>query len=277
MRNKVKDIKLTWLYIVEYFKNRGLLGFLKDVWTDLFLGRSAFNWVYLLILTSIPVGLQLYMGSIEDSLSFLTALTGVMCVIYVKEGRLSNYIIGLVNALIYLYLSWGTGFLGEAATAVFWVVMNIIGPFQWVNGYRKKEEMRKQGIEPVKQDFVSKKLDLKGHLKYLAFSLTIWFAFGMIYKHVAGWVSYPIERPFRDSITDGTNYAGQFLMNGQFADQWLYWNATNIFSIYLWWGKNPMMVAMYVAQLVNSIVGWTEWELQARGKTWSDILPFKKG
>ncbi len=41
-------------------------------------------------------------------------------------------------------------------------------------------------------------------------------------------------RPFRDSVTDATNGVGQFLMTRLTIMDFLI--ATNLFSIYLWWG-----------------------------------------
>ena len=45
-------------------------------------------------------------------------------------------------------------------------------------------------------------------------------------------------RPFRDSVTDATNGVGQLLMTRLYREQWIFWIATNLFSIYLWWGEN---------------------------------------
>ena len=71
-------------------------------------------------------------------------------------------------------------------------------------------------------------------------------------------------RPFRDSITDGTNYTGQMLMNNLYWEQWLFWIATNLFSIYLWWGSNLQIQGMYWVYTLNSLVGMIVWFRNAK-------------
>ena len=66
-------------------------------------------------------------------------------------------------------------------------------------------------------------------------------------------------RPFRDSITDATNGVGQLLMTGLYREQWIFWIATNLFSIYLWWGKSIHIQGMYWVYTLNSLVGWYQW------------------
>lgn len=273
--NTGNDFKDTLKYIGNYFKRRGLIGFLKDVFKDLFLGRTKFNWIYLILLTMLPVAIQMKqlqnVGEVSV-LSFITAVTGIMCVIYVREGRLSNYILGLINSTIYLCLSLNpiNFFLGEALTALFWTIMNIVGPFFWINGYRKKEiEIKERKVKKEEIKFVSKKLTKKGwFISILAF---------MVYTLAVGTglKFFNSNKPYLDASTNAANVVGQFLMNGQYAGQWVFWIVVNILSIPLWAGNDMYIVMMYVAQLINSIVGWIEWELEARGKTWKDILPKK--
>ena len=46
-------------------------------------------------------------------------------------------------------------------------------------------------------------------------------------------------------------------MTELYAEQWLFWIATNLFSIYLWWDekKSIDIVVVFSASTVNSIVG----------------------
>ena len=80
-----------------------------------------------------------------------------------------------------------------------------------------------------------------------------WIGMGFAYKSIHS------HRPFRDSVTDATNGIGQLLMTGLYREQWIFWIATNLFSIYLWWGSNLHIQAMYWVYTLNSIVGWYQW------------------
>ena len=87
-------------------------------------------------------------------------------------------------------------------------------------------------------------------IKYLVLTALIWIGMGYAYKSIHS------ARPFRDSITDATNGVGQLLMTGLYREQWIFWIATNLFSIYLWWGKSIHIQGMYWVYTLNSLVGW---------------------
>ena len=108
------------------------------------------------------------------------------------------------------------------------------------------------------QEFVARKLDAVGWIKYLSISVLWWLTFGFIYQSVGA------NRPFRDSITDATNGVGQLLMTAVYREQWIFWAATNIFSIYLWWGESLQIQGKYFIYLINSLVGWYQWSKAQR-------------
>ena len=108
------------------------------------------------------------------------------------------------------------------------------------------------------QEFVARKLDAVGWIKYLSISVLWWLTFGFIYQSVGA------NRPFRDSITDATNGVGQLLMTAVYREQWIFWAATNVFSIYLWWGESLQIQGKYFIYLINSLVGWYQWSKAAK-------------
>lgn len=272
MKQTRQDVKDTVLYIKQYFNDRTGRQVLTDIYKDLFGNRTIGNWVYLILLGLIPV-IIMVVGEGLDWFGFWTSITGIITVIYVREGRLSNYMIGLVNAVLYLYLSLKGGilnpevispaFYGEVFTSIFWIVMNIVGPFQWINIQRKTELGVQDNQDEASHQFVAKRLSFKGWMKYLILMLVTWIGMGKFYESIGS------GRPFRDSFTDGTNVSGQFLMNQMYAEQWVFWIVTNIASMYVWWfdsgvAGNWHMVGMYLAQLINSLVGYYEWSKQAK-------------
>lgn len=228
----------------------GFLGVLRAIYADLFVGRSLFQWAYLLLLSSVPILLEYTNGAAtRDWPGLFTAWTGIVCVIMVAEGRASNYFFGFVSNLTYFVLSYENMFYGEVMTAVFFILMQPIGLYFWlaarVNGLAEKQSQ--QAV------FETRKLDGWGWLKWLGFTALVWGSFGLFYQSIGS------ARPFRDSITDGTNWTGQFLMTYLYREQWLFWIATNLFSIYLWWGTSIHIQGMYWVYTVNSLVGWYQW------------------
>lgn len=245
------ETKQGYRYMVCEARQMGAKEVFKLVIADLFLGRSLFQWCYLLTLSSIPFLLELTVAD-HDWLGLLASWTGIVCVILVGEGRYSNYLFGLINSLIYLYLcltAKGGAFYGEVATTTYFTVMQPIGLFMWLNASRHKSQ---------EQSFVVRSLDLKGWIKNLGLTILTWLVMGFAYQSIGS------NKPFRDSITDGTNVTGQLLMNEYYWEQWLFWAATNIFSIYLWWGTSIAMQGMYWVYLLNSLFGWYTWNKEAK-------------
>ena len=120
------------------------------------------------------------------------------------------------------------------------------------------------------QEFVARKLDAVGWIKYLSISVLWWLTFGFIYQSVGA------NRPFRDSITDATNGVGQLLMTAVYREQWIFWAATNVFSIYLWWGESLQIQGKYFIYLINSLVAWYQWSKELR-KLSTDVYQLIRG
>nr|WP_239548892.1 nicotinamide riboside transporter PnuC [Streptococcus loxodontisalivarius] len=231
-------------------KELGFKEVTRLIFKDLFANRSVFEWCYLIILSSIPIILELTLDAKQhDWLGLVASWTGIVCVIFVNEGRVSNYFFGLTNSLIYLYLALGSGFYGEVFTTLYFTVMQPIGLFLWLNASRFKKE---------EQSFVVRSLSFTGWIKNILLTLFTWLFMGFAYQSIGS------NRPFRDSITDGTNVTGQLLMTGYYWEQWLFWIATNLFSIYLWWGTSIHMQGMYWVYLINSCYGWYTWSKEAK-------------
>ena len=251
-------------------KKQGFVNIMKLLWKDLFMGRTAFQWIYLLILSSVPFVLEFMTqiqyfikvlfhsnGSVSidwtnligqhDWLGLFASWTGIVCVILVAEGRASNYLFGAVNSAIYLVLALNKNFYGEVLTTLYFFIMQPIGLYVWlsnrINDQGKVEESH----------FEAKKLTLIEWMRYLALSAVIWIGMGFAYQSIHS------ARPFRDSITDATNGVGQLLMTRLYREQWIFWIATNVFSIYLWWDQSIQIQGMYWVYTLNSLVGWYQW------------------
>ena len=251
-------------------KKQGFVNIMKLLWKDLFMGRTAFQWIYLLLLSSVPFLLE-FMTQIQslvellflsdssfsidwtnfigqhDWLGLFASWTGIVCVILVAEGRASNYLFGAVNSAIYLVLALNNNFYGEVLTTLYFFIMQPIGLYVWlsnrINDQGKVEESH----------FEAKTLTLIEWMRYLALSAVIWIGMGFAYQSIHS------ARPFRDSITDATNGVGQLLMTRLYREQWIFWIATNVFSIYLWWDQSIQIQGMYWVYTLNSLVGWYQW------------------
>ena len=254
--NKLNNFKKNFAAIVTETRKYTLWELIVICWNDLFAKRSLFGWLYLIILSAIPAVFEFTKSGPIDTLGLWTSITGIVCVILVTEGRASNYFFGLINAVVYLIMALQSGFYGEVITTLYFLISQPIGLYLWLSSFANHEEKQEE-------TFQAKRLDFKGWIKYLAITTVMWLGMGFAYQSIGS------NRPFRDSVTDGTNGVGQLLMNNLYAEQWIFWIATNIFSIYLWWGSggNLQIVVMYLVYTINSLYGWYKWNQSAKTAT----------
>lgn len=222
-----------------------LLGLL---WEDLVANRTWKQWLYLIVLASIPFILEFTSPATEhDWLGLFASWTGIVCVVLVAEERASNYLFEAINALIYLLLSFQASFYGEVLTTLYFFLMQPIGLYVWLANRIQSRDSEKVVTYQIR------KFGLMDWVKYLALTALIWLGMGLAYQSIHS------ARPFRDSVTDATNGVGQLLMTRLYREQWIFWIATNLFSIYLWWGANLHIQGMYWVYTLNSLVGWYKW------------------
>lgn len=239
-------------------KKLGFAGVVKAIYEDLVVGRTQLEWAYLIIMSIVPIIVSLF-ASDSTLPGFIAAFTGVINVILVAEGRKSNYFFGVISTSIYLVLSIQKAFYGEVLTNVYFVIMQPIGLYVWLMADRKRQEETHQ-VEDSPTNVKARRMGLVDWIIAIAQAIIIWLTMGLIYQLIGS------NRSFRDSVTDGTNVVGQKLMTELYVEQWVFWIATNLFSIYLWWAENQSIdiVVMYLLFTVNSIVGMYRWIQQAQ-------------
>ena len=239
-------------------KKLGFAGVVKAIYEDLVVGRTQLEWAYLIIMSIVPIIVSLF-ASDSTLPGFIAAFTGVINVILVAEGRKSNYFFGVISTSIYLVLSIQKAYYGEVLTNVYFVIMQPIGLYVWLMADRKRQEETHQ-VEDSPTNVKARRMGLVDWIIAIAQTIVIWLTMGLIYQLIGS------NRSFRDSVTDGTNVVGQKLMTELYVEQWVFWIATNLFSIYLWWAENGSIdiVVMYLLFTVNSIVGMYRWIQHAK-------------
>ena len=197
-----------------------------------------------------------------DVLGSLAGITGVLCVVLVAKGSIWNYGFGLVNVILYAYISYKTALYGDAAlNALYYLPMQFIGYWQW----------RKIGAGATKSEGDLNEDVFKTHVKARRFNwmqrILLLFccvaaivAVGFVLKH------FEDPQPFKDSATTVLSIVAQALMALAFMEQWVLWIATNIISVVMWGvcmargeAHAGVMVIMWVFYLLNSVNGLRVW------------------
>ena len=180
----------------------------------------------------------------DSPLGMISGIAGILCVVFVSKGKISNYFFGLIFAYTYFYVSWGSNFLGEMNTALYvYIPSQFIGYFMW-----KQNMQNDNGSESV----VAKALTPKGWAILLVSVAIGTLCFVQALKAAGG------SSTELDGLTTIITVAAQLLMILRYREQWLLWIVLNVLSILLWKGQ-PAMYLMYSAYLLNSLYGYYNW------------------
>lgn len=189
-------------------------------------------------------------------LEFIAVFAGIASVWFSRAENILVYPVGLINTIIYIYLSFKGHLLGEASVNFYYTVMSIYG---WIAWTRKD---RQQHI--VLQITSSTAKEWMQHLLFFAvFFLAIYFSLSYLKTVFA-----PGAIPWADALASATAFTGMWLMTKKKVESWYWWIATNIASIPLYFSKGYIFTSVYYfVLLIMSFFGLVEWIKRNREHT----------
>ena len=197
-------------------------------------------WLALFIIAQIWA----YVQAPDSWLAMISGISGILCVVLVSKGKISNYFFGLIFAYTYFYVAWGSNFLGEMNTVLYvYLPSQFIGYFMW-----KANMQNSDGGETM----IAKALTIKGWGTLIVVTTVGTLLFVQALQAAGG------SSTGLDGLTTIITVAAQILMILRYREQWLLWIALNILSIFLW-AETPAMYLMYSAYLLNSLYGYYNW------------------
>ena len=217
-----------------------------------FIKRELSNWnageIFWLIAASCSiVGLSIYW---KDSwYGVISALAGVICVVLTGKGKLSAYAFGVINCILYGYISYGQGLYGETMLNILYYL-----PLQFYGFIIWKKHMSDVSHEVKRHSMTNQDRLVKTGLVVLGT-----FGYGSILK------TWNDPMPFLDAFTTVASVFAMWLSCKRFAEQWFLWISINIVSVFMWWtrysigGDNIATLLMWVIFLINSVYGCVKW------------------
>lgn len=215
-------------------------------------GWSKWEISWLVIACSIITGLSIYWG--DNLMGIISATTGVACVVCTGKGKLSAYIFGLVNCVLYAIISYKAHLYGETMlNVVYYIPMQFIGFYAW------SKHMNNETHEVEKRH-----MSWKSRIILLVSIIASTYVYGLLLKHLND------AMPFVDSFTTVSSVIAMIISVKMFAEQWWLWIGINIFSIFMWYcdfktgSGNAATMLMWCTYLVNSILMCIKWEKEIR-------------
>ncbi|MER3498246.1 MAG: nicotinamide mononucleotide transporter [Chitinophagaceae bacterium] len=196
-------------------------------------------------------------------LEYIAVFAGIASVWFSRIENILVYPVGLMNTIIYIYLSIKGHLLGEASVNFYYTIMSIYGWMLWakkdqqqhhvvvITGSSKKEWLRQLGF-------------------FGAFYIAIFFSLTYLKEKFA-----PGAIPWADAFASATAYTGMWLMARKKVESWYWWIATNIASIPLYFVKQYVFTSVYyLVLLVMAVFGLIEWMKRAREEKKKTVFEF---
>lgn len=186
-------------------------------------------------------------------LEFVAVIAGIVSVWFSRRENILVYPTGLVNTIIFIYLSVKGNLFGEATVNFYYTVMSVYG---WILWTRKDET--KHLIVVVKHS--SRKEWVMQLLFFAVCYATIYVALSYLKQTFA-----PGAIPAADAFASATAYTGMWLMAKKKVESWLWWIATNLASIPLYFVKGYVFTSFqFVVLLIMAFAGLIAWHKKAK-------------
>ena len=133
-------------------------------------------------------------------LEFIAVLTGILSVWFSRLENIWVYPTGLVNTIIYIYLSFKSSLLGEASVNFYYTVVSIYGWYLWTRKDRQ-DKLLLQITSATRREWM-RQIGFFGF-----FYVVVFFALTYLKKDFA-----PQAIPWADAFASATAYTGMWLM-----------------------------------------------------------------
>jgi nicotinamide mononucleotide transporter len=200
---------------------------------------------------------QIYQQFIEGMrqtgwLEYIAVFAGIGSVWFSRVENILVYPVGLINTIIYVWISIKGHLLGEASVNFYYTVMSIYGWILWT-----RKDQQQQLILNV--TYSTGKEWMQQVLFFTAFYIAIFFSLTYLKQTFATGAI-----PWADAFASATAYTGMWLMAKKKVESWWWWIATNISSIPLYFVKHYVFTSVYyLILLVMAVSGLSEWMKRA--------------
>ncbi len=189
-------------------------------------------------------------------LEFIAVIAGIASVWFSRKENILVYPVGLINTIIYIYLSIKGHLYGEASVNLYYTIMSFYGWALWAKRNEQKEHV-------LHITFSSKKELLQQGLFFAVFYAGIFLALSWLKKAFA-----PEAIPWADALASASAYTGMWLMARKKVESWHWWIVTNIASIPLYFVKGYVFTSFqFLVLLILAVAGLISWRKKAQQVT----------
>ena len=182
-------------------------------------------------------------------LEFIAVIAGIGSVWFSRKENILVYPVGLINTIFYIYLSVKGHLYGEASVNFYYTIMSIYGWILW----SKKDRQKNERVLHI--TYSNRKEWIQQLLFFSVFYIVIFFSLSWAKQAFA-----PEAIPWADAFASATAYTGMWLMAKKKIESWIWWIATNLASIPLYFIKGYVFTSVqFFVLLILAVAGLVEW------------------
>lgn len=185
----------------------------------------------------------------DSPIGIVAAVTGVICVVLTGKGKLSSYLFGFVNVLLYAIVAFQAKYYGEVMlNLLYYLPMNFVGWFAW-----------KKHLNSSTGEVEKKHLSPRSLAVLLGITAVCIYCYGWILQALGG------NLPLADSMSTVVSVVAQILCVKRYAEQWILWILVDIVTVILWiaaffqGGESIATLLMWSVYLVNAVIMFIRW------------------
>ncbi|NCW11668.1 MAG: nicotinamide riboside transporter PnuC [Chitinophagia bacterium] len=198
---------------------------------------------------------EIYQGLLLTTpLEAVAVIAGIASVWYSRKENVLVYPIGLINTLIYIYISVKGNLLGEASVNLYYSIMSVYGWYLWTRVDPQQKTINLHITKSSRKDWVYQLLF------FSIFYAAIFLSLTYLKTNFA-----PEAIPWADAFASATAYTGMWLMAKKKVESWIWWILTNIASIPLYFIKGYAFTSVqFLVLLVLAIAGLKSWNEKSK-------------
>lgn len=185
-------------------------------------------------------------SNLNIAIEVIAIIFSTLSVIYSLKNKVWVFPTGIISTLLFVYLLFKWGLLGDMIVNVYYFVMSIYGWYFWT---KKVDETH---VTPI--SYATKREHIT---TFFIFIGTLCFIY-MIYTVFDKWNDWTA---YVDTFTTGMFFVGMWLMAKRKIENWIYLLIGNVVSIPLYFYKGYTLSSfLYIIFTVLAVFGYLEWK-----------------
>lgn len=225
---------------------------IKKFFRGEFTGWKFWEVAWLLFACVVIMALSIYWK--DSVMGIVSAVTGVACVVCTGKGKLSAYIFGTVNVVLYAIISYKAKYYGEVMlNALYYFPMEFYGFYVW------KKHMNFKTYEVEK-----KQMKAKGRVIMVAAIVFGTAGYGCFLRQLGG------ALPFVDALSTVVSVVAMIVSVKMYMEQWILWIVVDIVTIAMWviafanGNDSIATLIMWIVYLGNAVIMYVKWAKETR-------------